>query len=156
MPLTVSVGLSRKASENYQSAGASISLTAELDQCLLVQPDQLQQQIDRIYQLAEIALTRQVARQVQSAPPAAHADSGKDLTNGGGTDNGRANGQPAPMTASQSRAIAAIAKRLGVDAMAECRRLLDVELDKLSIRQASQLIDHLKALAPEGQKQGKS
>ena len=34
MPLTVNVGISRKASANYQSAGLSINLTAELDQSL--------------------------------------------------------------------------------------------------------------------------
>jgi hypothetical protein len=38
MPLTISVGLSRKASENYQSTGVSINITAELDQSLLARP----------------------------------------------------------------------------------------------------------------------
>jgi len=38
MPLTVNVGISRKAPANYQSAGVSIKLTAELDQSLLADP----------------------------------------------------------------------------------------------------------------------
>ena len=38
MPLTVNVGISRKASANYQSQGLSINLTAELDQSLLADP----------------------------------------------------------------------------------------------------------------------
>ena len=38
MPLTIDVGLSRKASKDYQSTGTSINLTAELDQALLPRP----------------------------------------------------------------------------------------------------------------------
>jgi hypothetical protein len=40
MPLSVNVGLSRKASKDYQSTGVGINLTAELDQALLAKPDQ--------------------------------------------------------------------------------------------------------------------
>ena len=58
MPLTVNVGISRKASANYQSAGHSINLTAELDQSLLADPPRLQSEIDRIYRQAEEALDR--------------------------------------------------------------------------------------------------
>jgi hypothetical protein len=61
MPLTIDVGLSRKASENYQSTGTSINITAELDQSLLARPDQLQQEIDRLYEQANTALDRQTA-----------------------------------------------------------------------------------------------
>ncbi len=52
MPLTVNIGISRKASANYQSAGLSINLTAELDQSLLADPPRLQSEIDRIYRAA--------------------------------------------------------------------------------------------------------
>jgi len=45
MPLSVNVGLSRKASKDFQSTGVSINVTAELDQSLLAKPDQLQKQI---------------------------------------------------------------------------------------------------------------
>lgn len=41
MPLTVNVGLSHKTSENFNSRGVSINLTAELDQSLLARPDDL-------------------------------------------------------------------------------------------------------------------
>ncbi len=58
MPLTVNVGISRKASANYQSTGLSINLTAELDQSLLADPPRLQSEIDRIYAQAEEALDR--------------------------------------------------------------------------------------------------
>jgi hypothetical protein len=58
MPLTVNVGISRKASANYQSAGLSINVTAELDQSLLADGPRLQSEIDRIYRQAEEALDR--------------------------------------------------------------------------------------------------
>ncbi len=65
MPLSINVGLSRKASKDYQSTGVSINVTAELDQSLLARPDELQQQIGDLYAQAEQALDR------QSTPPQA-------------------------------------------------------------------------------------
>ena len=59
MPLTINVGLSRKRSANYNSQGASINLTAELDQSLLVRSDDLQAAINELYEQAEYALVRQ-------------------------------------------------------------------------------------------------
>ena len=59
MPLSINVGLSRKASKDFQSSGVSINVTAELDQSLLARPDELQQQIDALYAQAQQALDRQ-------------------------------------------------------------------------------------------------
>jgi hypothetical protein len=76
MPLTVNVGLSRKSSENYQSQGLSINITAELDQSLLADPPRLQTEIDRIYAQAEDALERQASagkQPSQQQAPARHA-----------------------------------------------------------------------------------
>jgi hypothetical protein len=59
------------------------------------------------------------------------------------------------MTASQRRAIDAIARRSGIDPAAEARQLLGLELEDLGVRQASQLIDHLNQLtAPAGRNGG--
>lgn len=149
MPLTINVGLSRKASKDYQSSGTSINLTAELDQALLARPDELQSQIGALYQQAEDALARQASRPAsaptgsQDQPNAAHGGNGQ-----GG--NGRGNGRVAAMTQSQSRAIRAIAQRLGIDPATECLRAFGWELNRLSIRDASSVIDHLKALQPAG------
>ena len=152
MPLTVNVGLSRKASENYQSTGVSINVSAELDQSLLARSAELQQAIDHLYGQAQTALDRQAG--------GAHQEPAKPAANGvaAGTNgqapaaNGRSNGQTAPaaaaMTASQSRAINAITRRLGIDAAAECQEILGLDLSKLNIRQASEFIDRLKALTP--------
>src|SRR5450759_2684984 len=60
MPMTINVGLSRKASRDYQSTGVSINVTAELDSALLQKPEKLQAQIDGLYSQAQQAMDRQV------------------------------------------------------------------------------------------------
>lgn len=52
------------------------------------------------------------------------------------------------MTASQRRAIEAICQRIGLEPDAEAREQVGVEFERLSLRQASQLIDLLKAVEP--------
>jgi len=70
MPLSVNVGLSRKASANYQSAGVSINLAAELDQTLLERPEELQRRIADILSDAEALASLVVAYLVDDdAPP---------------------------------------------------------------------------------------
>ncbi|HEY8746334.1 MAG TPA: hypothetical protein VIM11_00060, partial [Tepidisphaeraceae bacterium] len=65
--------LSRKASKDYQSTGASINIVAELDQSLLAKPDELQRQIDGLYQQAEEAINRNAAASPPTPPtPASH------------------------------------------------------------------------------------
>ena len=54
------------------------------------------------------------------------------------------------MTESQRKAIHAIAGRLNIDADAESRDIIGEDLNHLTIRQASELIDHLKSLQPAG------
>ena len=66
MPLSINVGLSRKASRDFQSAGYSINVTAELDQSLLARPDELQRQVADLYAQAESALN-----QAAGLPPSA-------------------------------------------------------------------------------------
>jgi CO/xanthine dehydrogenase Mo-binding subunit len=141
MPLSINVGLSRKASRDFQSTGVSINLTAELDQSLLSRPDDLQQQIGNLYDQARQALARQT-----------HTSSTARTSRAPGPSAPNGDGQ---MTASQRRAIDAIARRSGIDPAAEARRLLGLELEELGIRQASQLIDHLNQLAaPAGRNGG--
>jgi hypothetical protein len=159
MPLSVNVGLNRKASHNYQSTGVSINVTAELDATLLTKPDELQQQIAGLYSQAESALERQAAR---LAPPETSRTNGA-RTNGSSRSYNRQNGNRRPngngggysssaghMTQSQSRAIDAIARRVNADAAYEAREITGAELEDLTVRQASDLIDHLKSLEPAG------
>ncbi len=156
MPLSVNVGLSRKASKDYQSTGYSINVVAELDSTLLAKPDELQRQVDDLFAQAQSALDRQagVAQpSLQRATRGAGGYNGRPSGNGRYSRNGNGNGHPAngnggTMTESQRRAILAIAKRASADAEAEARDIIGVELDELTLRQASELIDHLKVLQP--------
>jgi cell division septum initiation protein DivIVA len=154
MPLSINVGLSRKASKDYQSTGVSINVTAELDHALLSKPQELQQQIDHLYHQAEQALDRHAS---VPAPPQPTQQAQHAATNGGRSRNGNANGHgnggngrggDAPMTASQRRAIESIARRLNLDPDNEAEQFIEVPLDQLALKQASELIDHLKGLQP--------
>ena len=154
MPLSINVGLSRKASRDYQSTGVSINVTAELDQSLLARPDELQEQIDALYSNAAQALDRQAGRPDHQPPtrPGRRAFAGRSNGyrngNGHGGAGGRTNGSDGGMTDSQHRAIVAISRRAGADPAYEAEQILGVPLDDLTVRQASDLIDHLKSLAP--------
>ena len=152
MPLSINVGLSRKASKDYQSTGVSINVTAELDQSLLAKPDELQAQIADLYAQANQALDRQAGQ--PTAPRTAARTNGSG-TNGyarNGTGNGRANGNGHTngdgMTSSQRRAIESICRRANLDPDREAQALHGVDFGSLTIRQASVLIDHLKDQAP--------
>ena len=70
MPLSINVGLSRKASRDYQSTGVSINVTAELDQSLLAKPEELQNQIGGLYSQAQTALDQQANALGDPQPPA--------------------------------------------------------------------------------------
>ena len=138
MPLSINVGLSRKASRDYQSTGYSINVTAELDQSLLARPEELQQQISALYGQAEAALGRQAGQGAAPAPPPHRpAPAGRN----GDT-------RPVPATASQQRAIQAICRRLNTDPEYEAQQLIGMSFAELSVKQASQLIDSLKASKP--------
>jgi hypothetical protein len=178
MPLSINVGLSRKASRDFQSTGYSINVTAELDQSLLARPDELQGQIDALYAQAASALDRQAGipepqqaarspqrpqerRQYQQRDqPGGFQNGGNGYTTNGGNRNGNGNGNgnghhqqarsngAGGMTNSQRRAIDAIAGRINADPVYEAQEIIGKELDQLSIRDASTLIDHLKSLQP--------
>ena len=172
MPLIINVGVSRKASKDFQSAGYSLNLTAELDQGLLGDSVRLQSEIERIYGEAEIALDRQVAggsdiRSSKALPATVlpvtvnSVESGFDLRhrqqsatsgNGGRVSNGNFNGGGngvahatlRPITESQMRALRAIARRLPCDLELEAQDEFGLPAAQLDVRQASRLIDLLK------------
>ena len=154
MPLSINVGLSRKASKDYQSTGVSINVTAELDQSLLARPDELQQQVANLYAQAEQALDRQAGAPTPSESRPANSRPARQNGsyrngNGSGHSNGnRSNGNGGGMSQSQRNAILAIARRSNVDPNYEAEQMVGTPFEQLTIRQASELIDHLKALAP--------
>ncbi len=164
MPLTINVGLSRKTSENYNSQGVSINLTAELDQSLLVRPDELQGAVSELYEQAEEALDRQAGDAAATQGTNGKGRGGRNgysdrnghtnsrsprTANGRGSRFGDRNGsRSGGMTESQRRAIHAIADRAGVDPVEEAQHEFGVDLERASIGDASKLIDHLKGLQP--------
>jgi hypothetical protein len=150
MPMNLTVSRNRKKSKDFNSEGFGVSFTVELDQSLLNQPKELQRQIDYLYREAESALDQQVN------------DGGSSSRNGSSdrqpnrNGNGQSNGNGNNMTAAQSRAINAIAKRLGVTPADECHHEFGLELKELTVRQASQMIDHLKQLEQPASRNGGS
>lgn len=165
MPLSINVGLSRKASRDYQSSGISINVGAELDQALLAKPEELQKTVGDLYAQAQDALERQASNMTTPDRNDGHPDDrpttrsyrdDRDPSRGrqtNGRSNGRrngGNGNGGRMTDSQRRAILAIADRIRTDARAECRDIMGDDLDDLTLRQASEFIDHLKGLSPAG------
>jgi len=161
MPISINVGLSRKASRDYQSAGVSINVTAELDQSLLAKPDELQAQVANLYAQAGQALEQQACGMSLRRPSRPTYDdrrparsngnrgfaNGNHPADGNGDGHARGNGTSG-MTDSQRGAINAIARRLNIDPAYEAEQVLGAPLDDLSVRQASELIDHLKAIQP--------
>ena len=151
MPLTINVGLNRKASKDYQSTGASINLSAELDQTLLARPDELQGAVSELYEQAEAALDRQANSDGQQPSNTRFSHPSPNVANGNGQQSrgqhGRGSSSPVRgMTESQRKAVHAIANQLGVDAVDEARHEFGIDLERASISEASKLIDHLKGL----------
>lgn len=145
--LKLNVGLSRKIGEaNYGSRGASVHLELEVESALAGDPSTLHDRIRSMFRLARASVDQELA--------------GNDATNGHGTaapghqSNGnsqrRSNGRHA--TASQVRAIHAIANRERLDLTAELQQRFGVsQPEDLSIGQASELID---AIKPQGSSNG--
>ena len=153
MPLSINVGLSRKASRDYQSTGVSINVTAELDQSLLGRPQDLQQQIGDLYAQARQALEQQAGSAARPQPPQSRSQPGRsngshDRAGARNNGNGNGNDHGGAMTRSQRNAILAIARRVEADPEYEANQIIGVPLERLTVRQASELIDHLKSLTP--------
>ena len=121
MPMNLTVSRNRKKSKDYNSEGFGVSFTVELDQSLLNQPKELQRQIDYLYREAESALDQQV-------------NDGESPSQPNRNGNGQSKGNGNNMTAAQSRAINAIAKRLNIDPADECHHELGLTLKELTGR----------------------
>lgn len=135
MPLTLNVGLSKKIGEaNYGSRGASVHFEVELEHTLVRQPDELKEKIRYLFAQAKEAVEEELAGGGQDHAGEANANNGSRRFS-----NGR------QATASQCRAIHAIASRNRVDLPSRLRDRFGVdEPTDLLIGQASELIDELK------------
>jgi len=137
MPLKLNCGFSRKVGEpDFGSRGASVNLELELESSLVNDPNRLQERIRQLFQLAKGSVDHELHGNGQ-------ASSNGQRSNGNGQRR-QSNGRPA--TQSQVRAIRAIAGRQRVDLDGLLRERFGTDQPgDLSISDASQLIDELKA-----------
>ena len=173
MPLKLSVGQSRKVSENYNSRGFSLQIEAELPANAIDDATTVAETANHLFQLCDDLLEDQVRQAspeqtgngngkhqpVRSARPAeARADrkNGHSVpaSNNNHSGNG-SNGNGRPITGAQSKAIINMANRLDqdVDALVE-ERFGAGGLAELTVSEASQLIDQLKQRIERQQKNG--
>jgi hypothetical protein len=173
--LKLHAGVSKKVGlPNFSSASASCTIEAELDSTLLNDTEGFQIVVARAYQSCEKAVQDQIARltsdgheehpqpqpqeviEVRTSP----AISGARITTNSAATKGaellatnravfRDAPSPRPATASQVKAIRAIAARRKIDLMGLLRERFGLTTaDELGIRQASALIDELKSDEP--------
>ncbi len=137
MPLKLNCGFSRKVGEpDYGSRGASVNLELELESGLVNEPDRLQERIRQLFRLAKASVDDELNGNGQASPNG-------QQSNGNGQRR-QTNGRPA--TQSQVRAIHAIANRQRIDLGSLLRERFGTDQPgDLSISDASQLIDELKA-----------
>jgi hypothetical protein len=137
MPMQLNVGLSQKIGQpDFGSRGASANFEVELESNLIQEPDQLREKIRFLFALAKEAVEEELNGRI------AHETNGSS-TNGNGSQR-PANGRLA--TASQVRAIHAIADRHHIDLPERLRKLFGADNpNTMLLGQASELIDNLKA-----------
>jgi hypothetical protein len=170
--LKLHAGVSKKIGlPGFSSASASCTIEAELDSSLLKDTDGFQLVVKRAYQSCEKAVQDQIARltgtqdgQHESHEPHPQpiaqevievrtAPAIRGATVAPRTPASRVQPQPSPRpaTASQVKAIRAIAARRRIDLVGLLRDRFGLQTaDELGIRQASDLIDELKSDDQDG------
>jgi hypothetical protein len=159
--LKLHAGVSKKVGlPGFSSASASCTIEAELDSSLLNDTAGFQIVVQRAYQSCEQAVQDQIARLTNEGPSTATepqevievrtspAISGATVTR---IPAAQFSNQPSPRpaTASQVKAIRAIAARRKIDLVGLIRERFGLTTaDELGIRQASNLIDELKSDEP--------
>jgi hypothetical protein len=136
--LKLNVGLTKKVGEpNYGSRGASVNLELELDSGLVGDPERLKDRIRQLFILAKASVDEELSGNTTPA-------SNGHTANG----NGQRRDPARKATASQVRALHAIAQRQQLNAtnIVQSRYGVDTPED-LSITEASELIDSLKSQA---------
>jgi hypothetical protein len=158
--LKLNVGTNRKIGQpDFGSAGASCNLELELDTGLFQDLEGLQQVVRRAYAACNQAVQDELARiagdTCQNTQPQEVIEVHTTPTINGATVTRIPAAQftnqpsPRPATASQVKAIRAIAARRKIDLVGMLRERFGLTTaDELGIRQASNLIDELKGDEP--------
>jgi hypothetical protein len=162
--LKLHAGVSKKVGlPGFSSASASCTIEAELDSSLLQDHEGFQLVVQRAYQSCEQAVQDQIARltsdgpndasqpqeviEVRTSPAIRGVTVATNSTETRATNRAvfRDAPSPRPATASQVKAIRAIAARRKIDLVGMLRERFGLTTaDELGIRQASNLIDELK------------
>ena len=159
--LKLNAGVSKKVGlPGFSSASASCTIEAELDSSLLQDHEGFQVVVARAYQSCEKAVQDQIARltsepQSDTSQPHEVIEVLTSPAISGASVNRFPAAQfstqpsPRPATASQVKAIRAIAARRKIDLVGLLREKFGLTTaDELGIRQASNLIDELKSDEP--------
>jgi hypothetical protein len=161
--LKLHAGVSKKVGlPGFSSASASCTIEAELDSSLLQDHDGFQIVVQRAYQSCEKAVQDQIARltnEDQQEPNQPQPQEVVEVRTSPAIQGASVNRLPAaqftnqpsprPATASQVKAIRAIAARRKIDLVGLLRERFGLSTaDELGIRQASALIDELKSDEP--------
>jgi len=156
MPLTLNVGLSKKIGlPDYGSLGVSCNLQVELDQTLLLQDlDGFQQKVKQAYVACHQAVNDELHRQQNGnagTPVRSNGNGHHGGNGGGGSGNGRQRDNTRRATASQIRALDAIAHRQQIDLPALLKQRFGAQRSgDLAITEASSLIEELNSQTSNG------
>jgi hypothetical protein len=139
--LRLNVGFTKKVGEaNYGSRGASVNLELDYDSALASDPERLKERIRSLFGLARASVEEELNGQ---AAPASHGANGSQADANG---NGHRRNGGRRATASQVRALHAIADRQQLDLANVLQERFTVsQAEDLSIAEASELIDSLKS-----------
>lgn len=137
--LKLNVSFNRKTGEaNFGSRGAGVSLDVEVESSLVGEPERLKERIRHLFGLAKTSVDEELAVVTSAAPTNGHEQS---LQNG----NGKRRDGTRYATASQVRALNAIAERRKIDLAAVLVERFQIhDPAALTITEASSLIDELK------------
>lgn len=150
--LKLNVGFTKKVGEaNYGSRGATVNLELELDSSLVGDAERLRERIKQLFVMAKSAVDEELAGGKSTGQCAnGHDRNGDDKPHGQANGNGQTAGRrrdgTRPATASQVRALGAIAERQGIELGDKLHARFGVRNPaELTITEASGLIDELKS-----------
>lgn len=147
--LKLNVGFTKKVGEaNYGSRGAAVNLELELDSSLVGDAERLRERIRHLFGLAKASVDEELAT-------GSNPQNGNGHTDNSGNGNTQANARRRDgtrwATASQVRALNAIADRRKFDLSALLVERFQIhDPAALTITEASSLIDELKNKAGNG------
>ena len=156
--MKLNAGFSRKVGEpNYGSRGASVNVELELESGLVGDADGLMNRIRNLFSIAKRAVDAELNGTTASQDTANSQTNRQTNRQANGSQNSRfTDGEPVRnATVSQLRAIRSICNRQGLDAAQVANEMFRIDdLNELTLREASTLIDHLKTEPVNGRKAG--